>query len=400
MTLLQRHGCRPSNGTGIGPTDCGGCLGCLTSIATGVGSSFLAKGDRPEANTKDACIKDCNQLERHLIIVATIFVRLPRSQMLNVFLTVDVEIWCNGWTGIDAKFSEAFQRYVYGRTDRGEFGLRYQANLLKEHGLNGVFFVEPLFSGRFGLEPLTEIVGLLREREQEIQLHLHTEWVDEWPTQLFPGGRGKRQFLHLFPRDEQRLLIADGMRRLEQAGANPVNCFRAGSFGFNADTLDALAACDIPFDSSYNATAFGRDSGIATGTIVTDVHFERGVTEYPLTVYDTGFGRLRHAQLGACSSAELELLLWAALEKGRQSFVILSHSFELLTPAKTQPDSVVVLRYQKLCRFLDRHRDSFSVRGFHGLHHAPAVSQPAPLRSSAWLSALRTVEQLYRRRHR
>jgi len=319
------------------------------------------------------------------------------TQMLNVFLTVDVEIWCDGWAGIDTKFPEAFQRYIYGCTDRGEFGVRYQAELLKEHGLIGVFFVEPLFSGRFGLEPLTEIVALLREREQEIQLHLHTEWVDEWPTQVFACGRGKQQFLRLFPRDEQCMLIADGMHRLERAGADPVNCFRAGSFGFNADTLDALAACGIPYDSSYNATAFGRDSGVAPGTIVTDVHIERGVTEYPMTVYDTGFGRLRHTQLGACSWAELERLLWAALEENRQSFVLLSHSFELLTQAKTQPDRVVVSRFQKLCRFLDRHRDSFRVRGFHGLCDAPTISQPPPLRGSAWLSALRNVEQLYRR---
>ena len=319
--------------------------------------------------------------------------------MLNVFLTVDVEIWCDGWNGIDAKFPEAFQRYVYGRTNRGEFGLRYQADLLKEHGLLGVFFVEPLFSGRFGLEPLTEIVTLLRNRKQEIQLHLHTEWVDEWVTPMFADGRGKQQFLRLFARDEQRLLIADGMRRLENAGAEPVNCFRAGSFGFNADTLDALAVCGIPFDSSYNATAFGPDSGVAPGMIVTDVYRERGVTEYPMTIYETGLGNLRHAQLGACSWAELERLLWAALDAGRQSFVLLSHSFELLAPSKTSPDRVVVSRFQKLCRFLDRHRDSFCVRGFHGLSDVPVPSQPAPLQGSAWLSAWRTAEQLYRRRY-
>ena len=320
--------------------------------------------------------------------------------MLNVFLTVDVEIWCDGWIGVDAKFPDAFQRYVYGRTDRGEFGLRYQADLLKEHGLVGVFFVEPLFSGRFGLEPLTEIVSILRDREQEIQLHLHTEWADEWPTPIFADGRGKQQFLRLYSRDEQCLLIADGMRRLRDAGAEPVNCFRAGSFGFNADTLDALAVCGIPFDSSYNATAFGLDSGVAFGTTLTDIHRERGVTEYPLTVYDTGLGQLRHAQLSACSWTELEHLLWAALEAGRQSFVLLSHNFELLTPSKTQPDRVVVSRFEKLCRFLGRNRDSFSLRGFHGLPEARVASQPAPLCGSIWLSAKRNVEQLYRRRYR
>ena len=32
---------------------------------------------------------------------------------------------------------------------------------------------------RFGSQPLEEIVGLIREGVQEIQLHMHTEWVDE-----------------------------------------------------------------------------------------------------------------------------------------------------------------------------------------------------------------------------
>jgi len=32
---------------------------------------------------------------------------------------------------------------------------------------------------RFGSQPLEEIVGLIREGVQEIQLHMHTEWVGE-----------------------------------------------------------------------------------------------------------------------------------------------------------------------------------------------------------------------------
>ena len=29
--------------------------------------------------------------------------------MLNVFFTIDVEIWCNGWHNIDAKFANALK---------------------------------------------------------------------------------------------------------------------------------------------------------------------------------------------------------------------------------------------------------------------------------------------------
>ena len=99
--------------------------------------------------------------------------------MLNVFITVDTEIWCDGWDNLDARFPDAFRRYVYGPTRRGNYALPATLDILSDHGLAAVFFVEPLFAARFGQDPLDELVGLIRDGGQEIQLHLHTEWVDE-----------------------------------------------------------------------------------------------------------------------------------------------------------------------------------------------------------------------------
>jgi len=76
--------------------------------------------------------------------------------------------------------------------------------VLRDHGIPGTFFVEPLFATRFGSQPLQEIVGLVRAGGQEVQLHLHTEWVDEARTPLLPGARAKRQYLHHFSLEEQR----------------------------------------------------------------------------------------------------------------------------------------------------------------------------------------------------
>ena len=89
--------------------------------------------------------------------------------MLKVFLTVDVEIWCGGWDALDRNFPEAFRRYIYGPTGSGEYALPYLLALLETHGLDGVFFVEPLFAGCFGAAPLAEVVGLIRDKRQEIQ---------------------------------------------------------------------------------------------------------------------------------------------------------------------------------------------------------------------------------------
>lgn len=319
--------------------------------------------------------------------------------MLDVFFTVDVEIWCDGWQNLDEQFPSAFRKYVYGPTAQGEYGLPHQLRVLNAHGIAGVFFVEPLFSTRFGCEPLAEIIGLIRENKQAIELHLHTEWVDESTKSLLENVSAKRQHLRYFSLQEQTTLVATAARLLKQAGADDINAFRAGSFAFNLDTLRSLAANHIRFDSSYNAAQFGLDSGVVPGiTAVCPFEFE-GVVEYPMTVFDDGTRSLRPVQLTACSYPEMENLLWQALEAGRGSFVLLSHSFELLNQAHDRPDTVVMNRFHRLCSFLDRNRDCFRTRGFGDLLPQVVDGQPPPLSSPIWRTATRIMEQAYRRRY-
>lgn len=327
--------------------------------------------------------------------------------MLNVFLSVDVEIWCEDWRRIDAEFARAFDGYIYGPTAQGHYGLPYQVAVLNAHGLRGVFFVEPLFSARFGAAPLAEIVGLLKDARQEVQLHLHTEWVDEARTPLLAGdgAKRKRQHLRQFSLPEQTRLVGVGKAMLARAGAHGVNAFRAGSFAFNRDSLGALAANGIVYDSSYNASMFGPDSGVAPGVTLVDAARCDDVVEYPMTVFDDGRRALRHVQLTSCSFEEIEALLWQALRAGRDSFMILSHSFELLNRAKNRPDAVVVRRFRRLCAFLERHRDVFRTCGFSELPAAlqrvtpPQRPQPAPLSSPLWRTCARMAGQAYRWRY-
>jgi hypothetical protein len=313
---------------------------------------------------------------------------------------MDVEIWCDGWHDIDRKFPSAFSQYIYGRTSRGSYGLPYQLDLLRDHGLAATFFVEPLFSARFGRQPLAEIVGLIRDASQDVQLHLHTEWVDEASQPLLPNVTGKRQHLMYFSLDEQTELVAAGVRMLKDAGAESPTAFRAGSFAFNRDTLRALAANEIRIDSSYNATQFGPQSGTSQDIAVSEPFECEGVFEYPLTVFKDGLGALRPVQLTACSFAEIESLLWDALSAERSAFVMLTHNFELLSPSKNQPDDVAIERFKRFCKLLDRNRDSFRMCSFGGFRPNAADHQPGPLRTTRWNTCTRVLEQIYRRKYR
>lgn len=316
--------------------------------------------------------------------------------MLDVFFTTDVETWFHGMPIARENFGKAFDISIRGRTPKGDFGLAYQVNTLRDHGLTGVFFVEPLFSTCFGHEALAEIVGEVSIGAQEVQLHLHTEWVDRSGSFEFKNAR-HRENLHEFELEEQTTLIGAGIRLLQKAGARDINAFRAGNYGLNLDTLRALAANGIAFDSSYNATRFGLESNVLPGQLVVEPILCEGVFEYPVAVFKDGTGALRHVQLSACSLAELERLLWQALDRSRTAFVIVSHSFELLNRNRNGPDSTAIKRFERLCRLLADNRNCFRVRGFRGLQPDCTGRQPTPLQSRLMDTGRRMVEQAFRR---
>lgn len=290
---------------------------------------------------------------------------MSSADMLDVFLTCDTEVWCDGWSGIDEKFPDAFARYVYGRDARGRVnGLPLQLELLQQHGLHGVFFVESLFTGRFGIGPLQEIVGLIGAAGQEVQLHLHPEWADESRSRWLPHVPEKRQHLRYFGADDQATLLEAGILALQDAGAPRPTAFRAGSYALNAATLKALAKVGIRIDSSYNATMLGDSSGLAPGRRLADAARFDALLEFPVSYFRDGFGRWRHAQLGACAFEELRDALWSARHGGLRAFVIVFHNFELLNQAKRGRDPTVVRRFERLCRFLADHSKDFCCRGF------------------------------------
>ena len=137
--------------------------------------------------------------------------------MLNVFITVDTEIWCDGWEDLDRKFPKYFKSYVYGPTPDGNFALPGTLSILEEYNIPAVFFVEPLFSEKFGIEPLKEIVGLLQEKNQEIQLHMHPEWVDEVGNRLLPAINEKIPNMTHCTREQQSQLIRWAIQRMGEA---------------------------------------------------------------------------------------------------------------------------------------------------------------------------------------
>ncbi|MDR1855407.1 MAG: hypothetical protein LBR05_10955 [Azoarcus sp.] len=311
---------------------------------------------------------------------------------MRVHLTYDVEIWCDGWKRLQEKFPPAFQRYVYGPQNGA---LPLNLAILRDCGLKAVFFVEPLFSFCFGLAPLQEIVGLIREAGQEVQLHLHPEWLDEMPTPLLPA-RAKTRRLHDLAPEEQTLLLRHASERLVEAGAARPNAFRAGNFAIGDGTLAALAANGFEVDSSVNAS-YPFDYPVESDARRWYCSRLGGIAEFPVTQFRDGFGKRRHMQITACSSREMIQALQRYDELGLRDATLVSHNFELLTPDRGKIDAIARRRFETLCAWLGKNAARFPCAPFDAA--AAPVTPPTwePVAVSMAATAVRYAEQLARR---
>lgn len=312
--------------------------------------------------------------------------------MLNVFLTSDVEVWCN--TLNDHSFSNSYNLHILGRVKEGDFGLPYQMKVMNDYGIKGVFFVEPLFASVYGIDPLANITGLVEEYGHETQLHIHAEWVKRNLDLLAytPENIGRQVFNYSLKNQES--LISKGIEYMNKVGAGKMNAFRAGNFGANNDTLVALEKNHISIDSSVNPAR--SSSKIDLGRTIYQREKIGGVVEYPMTVFEDYPGHLRHAQICACSTQEMKNILYKAVEAGWDSFVILSHSFELIDRTKGRVNKVVDKRFKELCRFLGENKDLFNCVGFNDvLNDEISDCQPQKhLSSNIVFTGKRMVEQL------
>ena len=317
---------------------------------------------------------------------------------MNVHVTFDIEVWCNGWANLDREFATCYPRYVYGRSKRGDYALPKTLEILSRHGIHGIFFVEPLFAARFGTEYLERIVRLIDDAGQEVQLHLHPEWTDEIQPPILTEISQKRQHLTYYSLEEQFELIRYGKTLLESALGKEVTAFRAGSYAANAETFQALARNGIHIDSSINgcysisAPELVRKHGSANPFLA------HGVTTFPVSAFRDGFGRMRPAQVGACGFQEMHQAITSAQQSGWTDFVIVSHNFEMLKPGVAEPDLIVVRRFESLCRFLGERRETLPTKGF--LNLAPNQLLPANgnyPRATLGATTWRHLQQITRR---
>ena len=317
--------------------------------------------------------------------------------MLNVLFTVDVELWPEKWDLSHKNMKQAFDKDILGKTAHGEYGLPFQVKMFNDHDIKATFLVETFFSVQMGKESLQDITDIISEQEQKVELHLHTEWVDKVTPNIMSGG--ERLNIKNFSLEEQTELLSLGLEQLESCNIKDVTTFRAGNYGGNFDTLKALKKVGLQYDTSYNAAYLGDTCGLHFEKLLMRAVDYDGVIEVPISQYEDGFSRRRHIQLNSISFEEIRSLLEQANKRNLGTFVIVSHSNELLTSGKNNGDKIVIHRLKKLCQYLSDNPQDYRTCFFDEMDQESIVSDKdeALLKSGFYSTGKRILEQGYRR---
>lgn len=273
--------------------------------------------------------------------------------MTRVFITIDTEYSSGLYSGPGAADRAMnYAQSVACVTPEGPAGISHKLELLQAHGQKAVFFVDPMPALVWGVAAIEDIVGPIIAAGQDVQLHCHTEWL------ALAGSANplasKRTGIHIadFPFEEQCAILAYARDTLMAAGAPAPAAFRAGNYGANDDTLRALATLGIAYDSSHCPALVGGYCKISLGPDDRDPLWHHGVIEVPAGTIGTLSGGQRHAQITALTLGEMLAAIRHARDTGRESFTLVSHSFELINRRKLAVNKIVRRRFTGLVHAL------------------------------------------------
>lgn len=272
--------------------------------------------------------------------------------MTQVLITIDTELSALlHQRGATAEANLASS--VTGQAGNAPVGIGWQMDCLERHGLTGVFFVDPMPGMVFGPDIVRRMVEPILTRGHEVQLHIHTEWL-EWARRS-PVGDRRGTNIGDFSLADQRILLEWGRETLEGAGTPRPIAFRAGNYGANDDTLKALATLGILWDASYNGYYRNGPCRIGIDPDQIDPVRRFDVTEVPVSSIVDRPGSVRPAQICALSAREMRQGLRHAAETGWPVFSIVTHSFEMLSRDRRRPNHAVMRRFEAMCGTIASH---------------------------------------------
>ena len=232
-----------------------------------------------------------------------------------LLLTVDTEASMYKERPLD------IDKMVYGRIGNEQYGISRIMDICDEFDFKGTFFTSIFEYAHYGEERIGDICRYVHQRGHDVQLHTHPNWKYD------------RRFMWQYTLQEQTDIIREGKEKIHQwIGVAPI-AHRAGSFGADRNTLQALKGNDIPIDCSFasNYPPCKLNNNFLKENAVS---FMEDVIEVPLTVFTqfrlANMKPYRHFDLNADTLSELIHIVRVAKETNLRVITLLLHSFSFL----------------------------------------------------------------------
>jgi hypothetical protein len=299
-------------------------------------------------------------------------------------LTIDTE--CS----IGGAFSDpvnskpiGLQRVLYEKNGESH-GLGVLLSTFEEFGLQASFFLEALNVHYFGYEEIGQIAGLLKEKNQDVQLHLHPCWQyfsqTDWQEKLSTTPPND-DFTKLNSETMEKLL-ADGQAIFAKWGLPAPVALRTGSLKVNRDVYTAMRRCGIRFGSNVGAALFKPAEEALN--LYSGCHLVEDCFELPVLSYtDLDFAGKKHFKLltiTGSSWGETEYLLRSAIKQGLDYVVLLTHPFEFIKEFDRNRfvvNKINKKRLVQLCKFLQANTDQLETTTFSALHKTTPIPSSA-----------------------
>ena len=175
-------------------------------------------------------------------------------------------------------------RLMWGRHENGTAGVKEMSEITAEFGGRMVFFVD-LCGAYQNKEKVIEVAVWLDSRGQDVELHLHPEylpkeyWNDtpyEWKPKLLNVYEEKNS-------DKEYFLLKTFADELSAAIGRKILSFRAGSFRWNKVTIETLKRLDIPMSFNNTQAAMALKQCPYASPLQCPFKWSNGIIEVPVT---------------------------------------------------------------------------------------------------------------------
>ncbi len=323
---------------------------------------------------------------------------------VNVFITIDTEHSIGGSFGDPQLKPVGNDKRIYGRIGGKEYGIPLIMDIADRYGIPLTFFVEVFNKYYFGEGETREVCEYILGRGHDVQLHLHPNFLNFKEDN--PADRKYSDNMSAYDLQSQVDMLAEGKELLTRyCGKVPV-AFRAGNYGADRNTLNALKENGFQIDSSYNA-AFPKHSHCITEKALNDAEQIDGVWELPITNFVEKIPlckkRFKPLDFNGVNCVEMKsVIVNSCQDKGPQTVTLILHSFSFLNTKDVQYRKCtvrknVINRFESLCCFLSEQTHclhcgiftDFASKGFGDANNHTFLPMPPKY------SLVRAVEQLF-----